>query len=278
VPHVKESEISRQFWLEQMHALMEKLERYTRSGLKKRKITPGRLEKAMEDMSRAQFQMRRLMELRARPAPLIWGRQAMLVANAYGLLPVDVWTEATMRLNDELSERARKNVSVCSPRIPRILLAGSPMIFPNWMLPALVEEMGAVVVCDESCTGDRALYDPVGSPERTLRSQMAGLASRYLMPCVCPSFTPNEDRIVKLVRMIQAHGVDGVLYHVLKGCVVYDFEVGRVEEALKKLNIPFLRIETDYSPEDVEQLRTRIEAFMEMLKTRKKNSQRKENG
>ena len=31
-----------------------------------------------------------------------------------------------------------------------------------------------------------------------------------------------------------------------------------------------LRVETDYNPEDVEQLRTRIEAFIEMLKAGKK--------
>jgi benzoyl-CoA reductase/2-hydroxyglutaryl-CoA dehydratase subunit BcrC/BadD/HgdB len=277
VPHLKDSEISRRCWLEQVHALKEKLERYTRNGSRRRRITPRRLDASIKEVARAQLQMHRFMEFRAQAAPHLWGRQAMLVANAYGHLPVSAWTEAMTRLNDELAERTRKGASVCSPRMPRILLAGSPVIFPNWKLPTLVEEMGGVVVCDESCVGDRTLYDPVGNPERTLRDQMAGLASRYLMPCVCPSFAPNEDRLVKLERMIRTHGVDGVLYHVLKGCVVYDFEVNRVEERLKEQNIPLLRIETDYSPEDVEQLRTRIEAFLEMLKTRKRKSMRKEN-
>ena len=40
---------------------------------------------------------------------------------------------------------------------------------------------------------------------------------------------------------------------------------------MKEKNIPVLRIETDYSPEDIEQLRTRIEAFIEMLATKKIN-------
>ena len=62
----------------------------------------------------------------------------------------------------------------------------------------------------------------------------------------------------------------GVVYHVLKGCVVYDFEVGRVEAMCKELGVAMVRIETDYSPEDVEQLRTRIEAFVEMLVQRKR--------
>ena len=60
------------------------------------------------------------------------------------------------------------------------------------------------------------------------------------------------------------------MYHVLKGCISYDFEVLRLEKELKQQGIPMLRVETDYNPEDVEQLRTRIEAFIEMLKTGKK--------
>ena len=51
--------------------------------------------------------------------------------------------------------------------------------------------------------------------------------------------------------------------------MIYDFEVHRVERVLKEKGVPLLRIETDYNPEDIEQLRTRIEAFVEMLKSRK---------
>jgi benzoyl-CoA reductase/2-hydroxyglutaryl-CoA dehydratase subunit BcrC/BadD/HgdB len=38
---------------------------------------------------------------------------------------------------------------------------------------------------------------------------------------------------------------------------------------MEKKGIPMLKIETDYSPQDVEQLRTRIEAFQETLKGRR---------
>jgi benzoyl-CoA reductase/2-hydroxyglutaryl-CoA dehydratase subunit BcrC/BadD/HgdB len=276
VPHIKDSEISRRAWLEQIYALKAKLEKYAGNGFRKKKITSDLLDRAIKTVAGAQFEMRRLMDFRMQAAPAIWGRQAMLIASAYAFLPVAAWTAALSRVNDELALRIQDGVSICHPQTPRILLAGSPVIFPNWKIPTLIEEMGGVVVCDESCGGDRTLYDPVGNPEKTLSDQMAGIASRYLMPCVCPSFTPNADRLVKLSRMIDVYGVDGVLYHVLKGCVIYDFEVNRVEEALKEQSIPFLRIETDYSPEDVEQLRTRIEAFMEMLKTKKRKTRMEE--
>ncbi|MGE4560670.1 MAG: 2-hydroxyacyl-CoA dehydratase [Desulfobulbus sp.] len=269
VPHLKDSEISQQAWLQQVGALKERLELYMggKTG-KRRKITARGLEQAIHRQAAAQEQMRRLQQLRALEAPPLWGRQAMLVAAAYSFMEVTAWTRAMADLNDELQQRREQ--PLCPARAPRLLIAGSPVIFPNCKLPNLIEELGGIVVADESCVGERTLYDPVGHPERNLHSQLIALAARYLMPCICPSFAPNEDRLVTLRRIIASHRVDGVVYHVLKGCVVYDFEVGRVEAALKELQIPVVRIETDYSPEDVEQLRTRIEAFLEMLGQRKR--------
>jgi benzoyl-CoA reductase/2-hydroxyglutaryl-CoA dehydratase subunit BcrC/BadD/HgdB len=192
----------------------------------------------------------------------------MLAINAYSYNTAFEWTKAMAGLNDELEERCHKGQFVCSEHAPRILLAGCPAIFPNWKIPSLIEEMGAVIVTDESCMGNRYLYDPVGLTEKSVTDMMVSIAARYLMPCVCPSFAPNEDRLYRLLQMAEEFSIDGIIYHVLKGCVIYDFELIRVEKIMKDRNIPVLRIETDYTPEDIEQLRTRIEAFVEMLGTR----------
>lgn len=268
VPHLKDSEISQLAWLLQVMALKERLERHMSRGQGRRvRITARALEQAIVQQAAAQAQMRRLQALRTREASPVWGRQAMVAANAFSFMAVGAWTGAMVTFNDELEQR---QIAVCPARAPRIFIAGSPVIFPNLKLPTLIEELGAILVADESCVGERALYDPVGHPERTLRAQLIALAARTLMPCICPSFAPNEDRLVTLRRMIASHRVDGVVYHVLKGCVVYDFEVGRVETVCKESGVAVVRIETDYSPEDVEQLRTRIEAFVEMLVQRKR--------
>ena len=266
VPHIKDAEFSRRIWVEQMYALKSKLEDHVKNGRPSRKITPRNLDNAIKKSARAQSEMRRLLSFRVSTTPVIWGRQAIAVANAYAYAPVKDWTQALVQLNHQLSEKAHQAETVCAGHRPRIFIAGSPVIFPNMKVPSLVEEMGGIVVGDESCTGDRYLYDPVGHTERTLNDQMIGIASRYLAPCICPSFSPNEDRLTIINKLVSESAVDGVLYHVLKGCVIYDFEVHRVERALKTTGVPLLRIETDYNPEDIEQLRTRIEAFIEMLK------------
>ena len=58
---------------------------------------------------------------------------------------------------------------------------------------------------------------------------------------------------------------DGVIHYALQFCTPYMVESHRVEKALEKEGIPLLKVETDYSMEDVGQLGTRIQAFLEML-------------
>jgi len=274
VPHVKESEGSRRQWLEQLYALKKNIEKLTGKRFRGGKIRRKALDAAIKMVGRAQYEARRLYELRRASPPVIPGREAMLAINAYGFDTAPEWTEAMALLNDELKTRRREGRSVYSEHAPRILLAGSPPIFPNWKVPSLLEEMGAVIVADESCMGSRYLYDPVGTTEKSVTDMMVAIAARYLMPCVCPSFAPNEDRLYRLLQMVDEFDINGIVYHVLKGCVIYDFELIRVEKVMKERNIPVLRIETDYSPEDIEQLRTRIEAFVEMLGRKKSKMKR----
>jgi len=269
VPHVKETEGARRQWLEQLYALKKNIEKLTGKRFRGGKIRWKELDDAIKTVGRAQYQARRLYEIGKSSPPVVLGREAMLAINAYSFDTASSWTEAMARLNDELETRCQKGRSVCSERAPRILIAGSPPIFPNWKIPCLLEEMGAVIVADESCMGSRYLYDPIGITEKSITDMMVGIAARYLMPCVCPSFAPNEDRLYRLLQMAEEFNIDGIIYHVLKGCVIYDFELIRVEKIMKEKNIPVLRVETDYSPEDIEQLRTRVEAFVEMLGTKK---------
>ena len=269
VPHVKESEGARRQWLEQLYALKKNIEKLTGKRFRGGKIKRKQLDAAIKTVGRAQYQARRLYEIGKSSRPVVFGREAMLAINAYSFDTAPEWTEAMARLNDELETRCQQGRSVCSERSPRILIAGSPPIFPNWKIPCLLEEMGAVIVADESCMGSRYLYDPIGITEKSMTDMMVGIAARYIMPCVCPSFAPNEDRLFRLLQMVEEFKVDGIIYHVLKGCVIYDFELIRVEKIMKEKKIPVLRVETDYSPEDIEQIRTRVEAFVEMLERKK---------
>ncbi len=54
------------------------------------------------------------------------------------------------------------------------------------------------------------------------------------------------------------------------GCQVYELEQRSVAQHLEKLGIPMLYVEADYSPAQGGQLSTRVEAFIESLKVRKR--------
>lgn len=74
---------------------------------------------------------------------------------------------------------------------------------------------------------------------------------------------------------IAFHYIQGIIYHVLRGCLVYDYEYQMMEEEFSKIDIPIIRVESDYNEEDVEQLRIRIEAFVELIKLKEYAKQTK---
>ena len=170
----------------------------------------------------------------------------------------------------ELEDRNAGNINVSSRNAPRILLTGSPPVFPNIKVPILVEQSGAVIVADEVCSSSRLLYDAVSYDEESLNDMIPAIADRYLKPCTCPCLSPNNDRKRKLIEMAKEYNVDGVVYHAFSGCLPYEMEQMQIAKVLENANIPMLYVETDYSPEDHGQLSTRIEAFIESIKMRKK--------
>ena len=97
-----------------------------------------------------------------------------------------------------------------------------------------------------------------------LDNQIITIADRY-MKTNCACFTPNKERLDDIVRLAKEYQVSGVIHYNLQFCHTYANEAVLVEQTLEKEGIPLLRIETDYTDEDIGQLRTRIDAFLEMI-------------
>jgi benzoyl-CoA reductase/2-hydroxyglutaryl-CoA dehydratase subunit BcrC/BadD/HgdB len=86
-----------------------------------------------------------------------------------------------------------------------------------------------------------------------------------------PCFTSedgNEDRINWLLNKVKEWNVGGVIYYVVRGCMLYAMEYSRVKKVLNRINIPVYYLDTEYTREDVGQMKTRVEAFLEMLTAR----------
>ena len=163
-----------------------------------------------------------------------------------------------------MEQRLADGVSVFPKGTKRILLTGTPLAIPNWKLHHIIETSGAAIVCEENCTGTKFFTNLVDESQTTLEGQFHALAERY-MKINCACFTPNTARIDEVLQLARDYQVDGVINTNLKFCTTFKTEAPALEKVLEDNGIPVLDIETDYTDNDAEQLRTRVEAFVEML-------------
>lgn len=214
----------------------------------------------------AQYELSRFIELRRRYPLAIKGTHYMAAMNAISYTHISLWARYMHNLCEEIEQKAKRGEMASKENRPRILITGSPIVFPNFKLPLLIEEMGGALVADETCMGERGAYDPPAIVDQSTDGIMRALANKSTRPCTCPTFVDNKRRLYRIMQMLEDYRVQGVIYHVLRGCLVYDYEYQVMEEELGKLGIPIIRVESDYNEEDVEQLRIRVEAFIELIK------------
>lgn len=263
IPPLKKDDADTEIFLKELYRLIPLLENVTG-----KQVTAKSLAEGINMVGNAQYEMSEFLKYRRHDLSLMSGTQVMAVMNAYSYMPVNLWAEQMHRLNEEMKLRLSQGRFVSRKNQPRVLVTGSPIAFPNIKVPLLIEEMGGVLAADETCMGERGLYDPVSVIDASFDGMMRSLASRYTKPCTCPVFVDNSQRIYRIKQMIKEHKIQGVIYHVLRGCLVYDYEYQLMEDAMGKMDIPIIRVESDYNEEDVEQLRIRIEAFIELIKMR----------
>ena len=228
------------------------------------KVTPEALGESIKLLNNKRRALQRVYNARkASPVP-ISGKDALLVTQIAFYDDPARCAEVGNKLADELEERISAKEGVFPADAPRILITGTPLAIPNWKLHHIIESAGAAVVVEELCTGTRYFENLVDESATTIEGQVKALAERY-MKTNCACFTPNEGRVDDIVRLANEYNVDGVIDVNLQFCNLYATEGFLVNQALTGKEIPTMRLETDYSDNDYEQLRTRIEAFLEVI-------------
>jgi benzoyl-CoA reductase/2-hydroxyglutaryl-CoA dehydratase subunit BcrC/BadD/HgdB len=144
-------------------------------------------------------------------------------------------------------------------RIPRVLIMGNVIDKPNLFI--MVEDSGAAVVAFDTCCGLRHYSLPAqGGPD-----PMVSLAQSYLLRPQCPRMPGFQGRLDRLDELVQAYSADGIIYSTVKFCDYGLLEAPLMERHLRKNRIPFLFLENDYLWGDEGRLRTRVEAFVEII-------------
>ena len=245
-----------QEWQDEIKLFIKKIEEFTGN-----KITVEKLKNSIDLVNKKRRALKRLYDLRKHTPSPISGLDALLVSQVAFVDDPIRFTEKTEELCDELDER----IKTMKPNgRKRIMITGTPMSVPNWKIHHIIEGLNAEIVVEETCTGTRYFEKEVFDEGDTIDDLVRNIAERYMnINCAC--FTPNNDRIDDIIKYAEEYNADGVIYCNLSFCHTYAIEYGKLEKALKEKNIPLINIETDYSEEDVGQIRTRVEAFLEMI-------------
>ncbi len=171
--------------------------------------------------------------------------------------------ELLKKIIEEVKEKYPKNVNPGDRGAPRILLTGCPVGSNKDKAVTLTEECGGRVVAMENCGGYKTVELRIA--ENDTRDPLTLIAEKYLkVPCSVMS--PNEGRMRLLEQMIKDFRIGGVIDLTWQACHTYNVESFLVGKLVERNNIAFLHLETNASDADSENLRVRIEAFLEMIR------------
>ena len=213
------------------------------------------LQDAAMRFGRVRSLQRELYRLRRDRPGAIKNADFHAVLKAGFFLPVE---EYGRLLEDLLA--GMQSVAPPAGRRPRLVLSG--MVFDPLDAQRLFDEAGADVVDDDFASGWRT------ASKATLRVDdlVEGVASHLFggAPCSCIHH-PEKDRHDYLVKKVRDAGADGVVFWYVKFCEPDAFDRPQLLARLKQEGIPATVVEIDLSMKSVESLRTRIQAFCEMV-------------
>jgi len=253
-------ESSFEFFSAELNTFRKSLEKFAGKA-----ITDDDLGEAIRIHNENRDKVRALYEFRKGDPPLISGTGLTMVLTVGSSLPI---REANTLFDQVLAEVGRRGKSTIK-KGPRIFIDGACL--DNIELIELVEELGGNVVADTICNGARDYFprtDVGGDP-------IVALAYRYLDKINCPkTYRENKtgtfegdiaSRFSDIGAYTREFKVDGAILYVYKYCDPFGFEVPARKAYYKSINVPLLYLEDVYSAGTIGQLRTRIQAFLEMI-------------
>jgi benzoyl-CoA reductase/2-hydroxyglutaryl-CoA dehydratase subunit BcrC/BadD/HgdB len=226
-------------------------------------VTDARLREAIAVMNRERALRRELAELMRADVPPLSGRQLLSLKSSISGIAED------FAHYEEVLRHYRGQATAEGPPPLRVLLTGVPTVAGAERVLEIIEQCGGRVVAMENCTGLKPILEDV---DAAAADPMRALAEKYFhLPCSV--MTPNTRRLETLRRLIVDYRPDCVIELIWQACLTYDVESHRVRQlAEEEAGLPYLRIETDYSPSDSARITVRVEALFETVGSRTKGS------
>jgi benzoyl-CoA reductase subunit C len=251
----KTHERAQELYCTQVEELKKNLEEFM--GVK---ITDEMLLKAVGVMNESRSLLKELYELRKLDRPLISGEETQEVLNCSFRMPKEQYNLYLKELIADLKKNGAGHKAKA-----RLMLIGSVMTNPEFIKS--IEELGVIVVTDELCTSTRYWSDPVVL--EGAKSPLEAISRRYLSNFPCARMYPSTERFDRIVRLAREARVDGIISETIRYCVPYAHDIPLLSDRLKAEGIPLLTLDIEYGTSGSGQIRTRVQAFLEMVEARK---------
>jgi benzoyl-CoA reductase/2-hydroxyglutaryl-CoA dehydratase subunit BcrC/BadD/HgdB len=218
-------------------------------------ITPASLTEAATLYGNTRSLQRRLYGIRRRKPGLIKNHDFYTVLKAGFFLPADVYNQMLETLVHKL-----ETLSQPQGHRPKVFISG--MVFDPLEIYKIFDELKIDIVDDDIANGWRT----VSKESLRVENLVEGI-TQYLFnpaPCCC-IYNPDNDRHPYLLNKVKQSGADGILFWYLKFCEPDAFDRPQLMNRFKEAGIPAAFIDVELSMSNFEAIKTRINAFCEIL-------------
>jgi benzoyl-CoA reductase subunit C len=156
--------------------------------------------------------------------------------------------------------------------IPEVMIIGN--LITEDKLWNLLSSIDLRLVSDDLCISSRYYTGLVdnGSPgqadggtKKEKDGLLRAISERYLGKPHCMRMADMGAKVAEIEKKVKEDNVRGVIFISLKFCDTMLYSFPLIKQALGKLKIPVLYLEIEYSNFSVGQVKTRTQAFLEML-------------
>jgi benzoyl-CoA reductase/2-hydroxyglutaryl-CoA dehydratase subunit BcrC/BadD/HgdB len=222
------------------------------------RIRDNELKRSIALYNRTRELMQQFYELRKRDRPPVTGVETLEAMKASGRMPREQYNELLEQL---LAEIARSGREIKKGK--RLMIVGNDVHNSNWM--AALEELDAVVVAEEMMSvGTRYFWGKVD----TSLPPMEGIARHYLFNRPQDATIYLSNRYDHIFNLAREYKVDGAVSDVIRYCAPLENDKPWLKKEMDHRGIPILELGVDYCDRPSGQLKTRVEAFLEMLQNR----------
>ena len=254
LPHRSDDAAAMEYWVQELRRFREFL-----SNRFAVDVSDEKIQEAIVLLNGERRLRRELAGLMKSDRPPLFGRQILDCKSSIWAMP-----DATQQY-ERILEAIRGTSGRENGRV-RVLMTGVPMVHGAERVLDIVEQSGGLVVVMENCTGVKPLLEDI---DESAADPLRAVAEKYFhLPCSV--MTPNDRRLETLRQLAAEYRAECIVELVWQACLTYDVESHRVKRFVEEqLGLPYLHIETDYSPSDSARIALRVEALLETVRSQR---------